>query len=252
MSEKLTRNALVHVAESRMVRNRSAFRPQMQIKFSQEPSMSGTIRGKQSSKRRLPMDTPTSRPPLPDCSKCQQSLQWIPVSELNGDAIAQAPGENNQPKTFSRCPACGIFYLIGISTADNGSKILGPVTFSHLSPAQPFNDQSVQHIFSRVANMRGEIGRISKMVKSVLYEGSSPRCQNLTYSEMLQFSDQLVAAFEDTIMEKWPKEQKMRPVPKPAYYSIFYECYEKHLQRIDHGVDRVWSCLKLILDLANM
>ncbi len=34
MSEKSTRNALVYVAESRMVRNRSAFRPQMQIKSS--------------------------------------------------------------------------------------------------------------------------------------------------------------------------------------------------------------------------
>ena len=53
MSEKSTRNALAHVSESRMVRNRSAFQPQMQIKSSKSGPQPVEIRGNKSSKRRF-------------------------------------------------------------------------------------------------------------------------------------------------------------------------------------------------------
>src|ERR1035441_69107 len=58
-----------------MVRNRTAFRPEMQIKFFQEPSTSRTIRGKQWTKRRFQLERRRGRHLNPGTALVQSSMR---------------------------------------------------------------------------------------------------------------------------------------------------------------------------------
>ncbi|MGI9546414.1 MAG: hypothetical protein ACR2MM_04195, partial [Flavobacteriaceae bacterium] len=178
------------------------------------------------------------------------NLDWVPVSNINAD-YSPSYSEPGAGRALGECKSCSVFSVFAINREEGIFSLLGETQFDQPSSEQIFESTGVRQAFERVARIPGRIGDTARSMIQRFSAGSPPWSSHMTYVEMLSVTREFVLAFEDDFMQKWPAEKRVRPIPKPDYYSPFYPHYEKHLNRLKEPIDEVHSVLGLVIDLAN-